>query len=51
MNSKVFFTIGLLIFSVVLFDEIYNLILARHLDLPRARDIYETCGIKYMKYQ
>lgn len=51
INSRVFYTIGLLLLSVVLFDELYNLLLARHLDLPRARDIYESYGIKYMKYQ
>ena len=50
MNTKVFFIIGVILFSIVLFDELYNLIIARILDLPRARDIYQTIGIKYMKY-
>lgn len=51
MNTKVFFIIGLVLCSIVLFDELYNFIFARMFDLPRARDIYQTIGIKYMKYQ
>lgn len=41
-------SVGLCI--IFLFDEFYNLIFARVLNLPRARDVYEKIGYKYMDY-
>ena len=38
------------LFSIVLFDELYNLIFADLFKLPEAYDIYKSIGIKYMDY-
>lgn len=46
--KKIFLTISILLFSIVMFDELYNLIIARMIGLPRACDIYKKIGIKYM---
>jgi uncharacterized membrane protein len=51
MNKKVFLTISIVLFSIFLFDELYNLLFARWLGLPRATDIYSGLGLKYMKYR
>lgn len=50
MNKKLFLTISIILVSIILFDEFYNLLFARALNLPRARDIYENIGINYMNY-
>ena len=50
MNKKAFLIISISLCSIILFDELYNLIFARILNLPRSRDIYESIGIKYMDY-
>lgn len=49
--KKTFLLISISLFSVVLFDELYNLIFARLLDLPRASDIYKQLGLKYMEFK
>ena len=51
INKKVFFIISLLLFIIFISDELYNLIIARILSLPRASTIYKSLGIKYMKYR
>ena len=50
INNKALLIISITLFSIVLFDEFYNLIFARILHLPRAKDIYENIGIEFMKY-
>ena len=50
INKKLFLTISVLICTMILFDEFYNLIFARLLNLPRAIDIYSKLGFKYMDY-
>ena len=50
INKKLFLTISILLCSIFLFDELYNLIFSRILQLPRATDIYKNLGIKYMDY-
>ncbi len=50
-NRKVFRVVSIIVFSIFLFDELYNLIFARILDTPRATDIYKDLGLKYMKYK
>ncbi len=50
MNKKLFLTISIILVSIILFDEFYNLLFARALNLPRARDIYKNIGINYMNY-
>ncbi|MBR3161725.1 MAG: putative ABC transporter permease [Bacilli bacterium] len=51
INKKYFITISIILFSIVIFDEIYNLIIARILNTPRASTIYQSIGIKYVKYK
>lgn len=49
MNKKVFLTVSISIFSIIIIDELYNLIIGRAFNLPRAYDIYSDLGIKYHK--
>lgn len=50
MNKKVFLTISVSLCLIIMIDEIYNLLIARILKLPRASDIYKKIGFKYMKF-
>ena len=50
INRKVFLTISITLCSIILFDELYNLIFARILNLPRASTVYKNLGFKYMKF-
>lgn len=50
MNKKLFLTISITLCSIILFDEIYNLLIARMFDLPRAYDVYTKLGMKYVKF-
>ena len=50
INKKLFLTISITICTIIIFDELYNLIFARILNLPRAVDIYKNIGFKYMNY-
>lgn len=50
INKETFLTISIIICSVILCDELYNLIFARLLNLPRAADIYKAIGFKFMDY-
>lgn len=50
-DKKLIFKISIILFSVVLIDELYNLIFARLLFLPRASDIYKKLGIHYVKFK
>ena len=49
-NKKVFLIIAVTLAGLILFDELYNLMFARILGLPRANAIYKKIGFKYMKY-
>ena len=51
MNKKLFLTISIILFSIIMFDEIYNLAIARIFDLPRASDIYKQIGIRYINFK
>lgn len=51
INKKVFFTISILLCSIFIFDEIYNLLIARIFSLPRASDIYKQIGFKYVSFK
>ena len=51
MDKKKFLIISFSICLVFLLDEIYNLIIAKILDLPRASDIYKQLGLKYMEFK
>ncbi len=48
-NKKIFFIICSIILSIILIDEIYNLLITKMFDLPNAHYIYEKFGIKYME--
>ena len=50
INKKLFLALSVTICTLILFDEFYNLIFARILNLPRAADVYKTLGFKFMDY-
>ena len=49
-KKKPFLIITVGLCSIILIDELYNLIFARVLHLPRARNIYKKLGFNYMNY-
>ena len=49
-NKKVFVTIAIILASIVLIDELYNLVFAHMLLLPRASAIYKELGFKYIYF-
>lgn len=51
LNKKVFLTISITLLSIIMIDEIYNLIIARVFSLPRASDIYKKIGIHYVNFK
>lgn len=51
MNKKTFLIISITLCSIFLFDEFYNLIFARILDLPRAHDVYKSIGFNFVKFK
>ena len=48
--KKKLLIISITIFSIIMIDELYNLVVANLFDLPRARDVYSQIGYKYMDY-
>lgn len=51
MNKKSFLIMSFSICGLFLLDEVYNLVIARILDLPRASDIYKSIGFKYVSFK
>lgn len=51
LNKKTFLILSITLFSICLFDELYNLIFARILGTPRATDIYRKIGFNFMNYR
>ena len=51
MNRKVFFIISITLCSIIMIDELYNLIFARVFSLPRASTIYKKLGFKYVYFK
>ena len=49
-DSKKFCQICILICFIFLFDEVYNLIIARLLNIPIASDFYKSIGFKYVEF-
>ena len=45
-SKKTFLILSISLFSIVMLDEIYNLIIARVFNIPRAYDVYHSIGIK-----
>ena len=50
LPKKLLLTISIILFTIVMFDELYNLVIADLFGLPRARDVYSKIGYKYMNY-
>ena len=48
--KKTFLILSYTICAVFLFDELYNLIFANLLNLPRASEIYKSLGFKYLYF-
>lgn len=51
MDKKKFLIMSYSICAIFLFDELYNLVFARILDLPRASDIYKELGFHYQYFK
>ena len=51
MKKKNFLILSFTICGIFLLDEVYNLVIARIIDLPRASDIYKEIGFKYMNFK
>lgn len=51
MNKKLFLTISIGLCSIIMFDELYNLIFARIFSLPRAYDVYSKIGFNYVSFK
>ena len=51
LNKKTFLILSITLFSIIMFDEIYNLLIARILNLPRASDIYKQIGFNYVSFK
>ena len=52
MKKKHFLILSISLCSIILIDELYNLLFARLLNLPRAYDIYsKKLGIKYLNFK
>jgi len=50
IDKRTFLIICFTLCGIILCDELYNLVLARILDLPRASDIYKSIGFKYVEF-
>lgn len=51
VSKKLFLIISVTLCSIILFDEVYNLVIARVLSLPRASDVYSEIGFNYMDFE
>ena len=51
INKKYFLIISISLLTIVMIDEMYNLIIARIINSPRASVIYKSWGFKYVKYK
>ena len=49
LNKKVFLIIAFTLFSIILIDDLYNLIFARLLHTPRASTVYKHLGLKFVE--
>lgn len=51
MKKKNFLILSYTLCAIFLFDEIYNLIFAKMLSLPRSSDVYKELGFKYLYFK
>ena len=49
-NKKVFITTSIILCSIIMIDEFYNLLIARIFHLPRAYNVYSKLGVPYVKF-
>ena len=47
-NKKVFITTSIILCSIIMIDEFYNLLIARIFHLPRAYNVYSKCWVFLM---
>lgn len=50
INKKLFLIISIILCSIFLFDELYNLLFARVINTPRASAVYKEMGFEYVKF-
>ncbi len=50
LSKKTFLILSFSLCSIILLDEVYNLVFARLLDLPRASSVYQELGFHYVKF-
>ena len=50
-NKKVFVTTSVILCSIIMVDEFYNLLIARIFHLPRAYNVYSKLGVPYVKFK
>lgn len=51
MNKKLFLMLSITLCSIIMFDELYNLLIARMFSWPRAYDVYHKMGIPYVIFK
>ena len=51
MNKKLFLMRSITLCSIIMFDELYNLLIARMFSWPRAYDVYHKMGIPYVIFK
>ncbi len=51
MNRRVFLILSIGLCSIILVDELYNLVFARVFSLPRASDVYKKIGFHYVNFK
>ena len=50
MNPNLLLTISIILCSIFLLDEIYNLLLYPYFPIPKATDFYKSKGLKYIYF-
>ncbi len=50
-NMKILLPISIIVFSIFMIDEIYNLLLYPFFPIPRAPNYYKSIGLKYLYYK
>ena len=50
INTKTLLIISIILCSIFIFDELYNLILATIFKLPKSSEIYKQLGFKYLYF-
>ena len=50
-NKKTFLIISVSLFSIIMIDEVYNLLISRIFNLPRAYGTYKKLGFNFVKFK